>query len=163
MKLKEVTLCTIGACVLVLTGASHSLASAQTAAAGSSAALQRWNTASEISFTGTIHEVVPEHTSGAPAGVNLLMDDTQTFQYASLGTQLSSSVKNQLTPGQAVALKGIIRSIDGQSVLFVRQLTIGQQTTQIRNTHGMLSPHVETSAYQGNRPRSKNAVAGGAQ
>jgi hypothetical protein len=163
VKLKEVILCTIGASVLVLAGGSTSPASAQTAPAGSSPALQRWDSASEISFPGTINEVVTEHAPNVPAGVNLLIDGTTSFQYANLGSQLNSSLKSELTPGQAVTLKGIVRSIDGQNFLIVRQLTIGQQTTQIRNTHGMLSPRVEAGAYQGNRPRGKSATAGGGQ
>jgi hypothetical protein len=98
-----------------------------------------------------------------PAGVNLQLEGAPSFQYANLGTQLNSSVKSQLASGQALTLKGIVTSINGQKVLVVRKLTINEQTTQIRNTKGSVSPRVEVSAYQGNRPRSENAVNRGAQ
>ena len=164
MKLKKHIACVLGTCAIVLMIGSIRPASAQTAAAaGSTAALQHWNSANEISVTGTIHEVVNGSTSGLPPGVNLLLDGSQSFQYASLGSQLNSSTKSALTAGQPIKLKGIVTNINGQNLLVVRELTIGQQTTQIRNTKGMMSPRVEVSAYQGNRPRSKNASNGGAQ
>ncbi|HEY1579830.1 MAG TPA: hypothetical protein VGF82_22420 [Terracidiphilus sp.] len=163
MKFKELIACTLGACALLI-GVSIRPASAQTvAAAGSSATLQRWNPANEISVTGTIHEVVNGSTSGLPVGINLLLDGSQSFQYASIGSQLNSSVKSELTAGQPIKLTGIVTNIDGQNILVVRNLIIGLQTTQIRNIKGMLSPRVEITAYQGNRPRSKNAANGGAQ
>jgi NADH dehydrogenase FAD-containing subunit len=164
VKLKKHIACALGACAIVLMGGSIRPVSAQTAAAaGSTAALQHWNSANEISVTGTIHEVVNGSTSGLPPGVNLLLDDSQSFQYASLGSQLNSSTKSTLAAGQSIKLKGIVTNVNGQNLLVVRELTIGQQTTQIRNTKGMMSPRVEVSAYQGNRPRSKNASNGGAQ
>lgn len=163
MKLKKVVFCTIGACVLALRGGSAGLAFAQTAAAGSSAVFQRWNSANEISFTGTINDVASGNNSDALPGVNLLLDGASSFQYANLGTQLNSSIKTELAAGQAVTLKGVVSSIDGQKVMVVRELTIGQQTTQIRNTKGVLYLRAENSAYQGNRPRSKNVGNGGAQ
>jgi hypothetical protein len=55
-----------------------------------------------------------------------------------------------------------VTNINGQNFLVVRELTINQQTTEIRNNNGMLSPRVEASASQGSRPR-RNAVNGGAQ
>lgn len=164
MNLKQVIACTLGACAIMLMSGSTRPASAQTAAAaGSSAAFQRWNSANETSFTGTIHEVVTPHTSGTLPGVNLQFDGATSFQYAYLGTQLNSSVKAQLAAGQAVTLKGIISTIDGQKVFVVRELTVNQQTTHIRNAKGNATLRVEPSAYQGNRPPSKNAVNGGAQ
>jgi hypothetical protein len=164
VKLKELIACTLGACAIMLVSGSIRPASAQSAAvAGSSAVLQRWNSANEISFTGTIHEVVIGHNSDTPAGVNLMLDGSTSFQYASLGSQLNSSIKSRLAAGDAITLKGVATNIDGQKFLIVRELTIGQQTIQIRNAKGMLSPRVEASAYQGNRARGKNAVNGGAQ
>jgi hypothetical protein len=160
--LREIIASTLGGCAIMLMSGSIRPASAQTAvAAGNSAAFQRWNSANEISFNGTIHEVATAHTSGTLAGVNLQLDGGTSFQYANLGTQLNSSVKSQLAAGQAVTLKGIVSSINGQNVLVVRELTVNQQTTQIRNAKGSISPRVEVSAYQGTRPRSKNAVNGG--
>ena len=70
---------------------------------------------------------------------------------------------HELTAGQSVTLKGIVRSFNGQKILIVRELTINQQTTQVRSEHGIATPLVDASAAQGNRPRGKNAVAGGAQ
>lgn len=164
MNLKQVIACTLGACAIMLMSGSIRPASAQTAAAaGSSAAFQRWNSANETSFNGTIHEVVTGHNSDMLCGVNLQLEGAASFQYANLGTQLSSSIKSELAAGQAVALKGVVASINGQNVLVVRTLTINQQTTQIRNVKGSLLSRVEDSAYQGNRPRSKSAVNGGAQ
>lgn len=164
MKLKEVVACTLGACALLLMGGSVRPASAQAAsAAGSSAALQHWNSADEMSLTGTIHEVTTEHTSGIPAGVNLLLDGAQSFQYANLGSQLNSSIESELTAGQSVTLKGMVRSFNGQKILMVRELTIDQQTTRVRSKHGIATPLVDAGATQGNRPRGKNVIAGGAQ
>jgi hypothetical protein len=163
MKLKEVIACTIGVCAIMLMGGSIYSTRAQAAATGDSVALQRWNSADEISFTGTIDEVATNYSSGTPIGVNLLVDGAPPFQRANLGSQLNSSIKSQLAPGQTVTLKGIVRSFNGQSVLLVRSLTIGQQTTLVRSARGIVSPLVETSSTQGNRPRGKNATTGGAQ
>jgi hypothetical protein len=163
VKLKEVILCTIGASVLALTGGSASRASAQTAAGGSPAVFQHWNSANEISFTGTIQDVATGHNPDELPGVNLQLDGTTSVQYANLGTQLNSSIKSELVAGQTVTLKGVVSNINGQKVLVVRELTINQQTTKIRNAKGMLSLRVEASAYQGNRSRSNQASNGGAQ
>ena len=164
VNLKKVIASTLGACALLLIGGSIRPACAQTTAvAENSAALQHWNSASEISLTGIIHEVTTAHTFGTPAGVNLLLDGAQSFQYANLGAQLNSSLKNELAPGQSVALKGIVSNFSGQNILLVREITINQQTTQIRSKHGIATPVVDTIAAQGNRPRTRNAIAGGAQ
>jgi hypothetical protein len=164
VKLKKHIACVLGACALVLIGGSIRPVSAQTSVvAGSTAALQHWNPADETSFSGTIHEVTTEHTSGNPAGVNLLMDSSPSFQYANLGAGVNSSLKSELAAGQAVTLKGIVRSFNGHNVLMVRQITINQRTTQVRSAHGIATPLVEASALQGNRPRGRNAVSGGAQ
>jgi hypothetical protein len=164
VNLKEVIACTLGACAIMLMSGSIRPASAQTAAtAANPAAFQRWNPANEISVNGIIHEVVTGHNSDMLAGVNLQLDSASSIQYANLGTQLNSSVKSQLTAGQAVTLKGVVSNISGQNVLIVRDLTINQQTTKIRNSKGSIYLRAEDSAYQGNRPRSKNTVNGGAQ
>ena len=164
MKLKKHIACVLGACAIVLMDGSIRQVSAQAAAAaGSTATFQRWNSANEVSVTGTIHEIVNGSTSGLPAGINLLLDSSPSFQYVSLGSQLNSSTKSELAAGQAVTLKGIVTSIDGQKVFVVRELTVNQQTTHIRNAKGSVTLRVEASAYQGNRPPSKNAVNGGAQ
>lgn len=164
MKLKELIACTIGALMIALMGASLIPARAQvTTTTGSSAILPRWNSANEISFSGTIQEVVTDHAAGTPTGVNLLLDGTQSFQYANLGSQINSSLKSELTAGQPVTLKGIVRNFNGQNILLVRQITIDQRTTQVRSLHGITSPLVESSALQGNRPRGRNTVDGGAQ
>lgn len=163
MKLKQLIACTLGACALLIGGSTHPASAQTVAAAGNPATLQRWNSANEISVTGTIHEIVNGSTSGLPVGINLLLDSSQSFKYASLGSQLNSSVKSELAAGQPIKLKGVVTNISGLNILIVRELSIGQQTTQIRNSKGMLSSRVEVSAYQGNRPRSKNATSGGAQ
>lgn len=163
MRLKEITTCTIGAFVIALFSASTPPACAQTTTAGNSATFERWNPANEISVNGTIHEVITSHNSDTPAGVNLQLDSTASFQYANLGTQLNTSIKSQLAAGQAVTLKGVLASINGQNILVVRDITINQQTTHIRNDKGSIRLRVEDSAYQGNRPPSKNVVNGGAR
>jgi hypothetical protein len=113
--------------------AAQSASSLQT-----SSSLKAWNAADEIIFGAAVREVVSKNPAGAPAGVNLLMSGSQETLYVSVGPYLTDQVKRSLTTGQMVQTVGMVQTINGQNYLMARQLIIGGQTIEVRNSHGFL-------------------------
>ena len=158
VKITQVIASAICLCALAMMPGTQPQAHAAT-----TATLDHWKTADEITFAGPIHEIVSKHVSGTPAGLNLLMDGSQTTLYINLGTALDSATQKSLAVGQVIQVKGIVRSFNGTNYLLARDLTLGQQALKIRNAHGMPTKVSATAVKQGNRPRGKRTVAGGAQ
>jgi hypothetical protein len=125
--------------------------------------IHHWKTSDEITFSGAIHELMTKPVTGAPAGLNLLMDGSQGVLYANVGSHLDNETKKALVPGQMITIKGVVRSFNGTNYLLARELTLGQQTLKVRGIHGMPAKITATASTQGNRPRGKKASVGGAQ
>jgi len=104
----------------------------------SGSSLKEWKASDEITFGGTIGEVLSKNPVGAPAGLNLLMNGSQGVLYVSLGPNLSDDVKHALSAGQMIQVVGVVHSLDGQDYLLARELVIGNQKIEIRNEHGFL-------------------------
>ncbi len=98
----------------------------------------KWQAADEITFGGAIGDVLSKHPSGAPSGLNLLMTGTRSDLYVNLGPNLHSDTRQSLGSGQAIQVTGIVRSFGGHNYLLARQLVIGSQTIDIRNSNGAL-------------------------
>jgi hypothetical protein len=128
--------------------------------------LKHWDAADEITFGGTIEQVVTKNASGTPPGLNLLMSGSQSVLYVNLGPNLSSSVKQQLSTGQTLQVTGIVESFNGTNYLLARELTLGNQKIEIRNAHGFLSATPPSSSGSRSlRPQSasQSSSFGGAR
>ena len=101
--------------------------------------LKEWKASDEITFGGTISEVLAKNPVGAPAGLNLLMNGSQGVLYVSLGPNLSDGVKRELSLGQMIQVVGVVHTLEGQNYLLARELTVGGQKIDIRNEHGFLA------------------------
>ncbi len=98
----------------------------------------KWQASDEITFGGAIGDAVSGRPTGAPAGLNLLMSGTRSDLYVNLGPNLHGAIRQSLSSGQAIQVTGIVRSIGGHNYLLARQLVIGNQTIDIRNSNGAL-------------------------
>lgn len=125
--------------------------------------IHHWKASDEITFSGAIHELMTKPVTGAPVGLNLLMDGSQGVLYANVGSHLDNETKKTLAPGQVITIKGVVSSFNGTNYLLVRELTLGQKTLKVRGIHGMPAKINSTASTQGNRPRGKNVSVGGAQ
>jgi hypothetical protein len=107
-----------------------------------------WQPAEEITFGAAIQQVVEKQQLGAPGGLNLLMDGSRGVLYVNLGPYLHSDVRQSLSSGQVIQVVGIVHSFSGKNYLLARQLVIGNQTIDIRNSHGSLihTPPAATAA-----------------
>jgi hypothetical protein len=100
------------------------------------ASFQQWNAADETTFGGVIGNVVARNPAGAPSGLNLSMTGARTGLYVNLGPNLRSDLRQSLAAGQPIQVVGLVRSFNGQNYLLARQLIIGNQTIDIRNSNG---------------------------
>lgn len=115
----------------------------------------------EVTVGGAIVEVVSKHTTGTPPGLNLQITGSQGVLYASLGPNLGSDVKQELSPGQVIRVTGLVKMFQGQNYVLVRELVIDNQKIEVRNEHGFLAP-TSASAAPGSK-RSESDLNGGAR
>jgi len=136
-------------CMVILGAAARPVA-AQNEGSLRTQSLKEWNAADEITFGSAIREVISKNPVGAPGGLNLLMNGSQGTLYVSAGPFLAESVMQSLAAGQMIHAVGIVQTFNGQNYLLARQLVIGGQTIEVRNSHGFLI-HPSTG------PRSSSA------
>jgi hypothetical protein len=91
-----------------------------------------------VTVLATVRQVVSEHVAGSPAGLHILVDGPLGSFDASLGSYLSSEVREALSNGAAVQITGVVRSANGRDYLFARQLSVAGRQVAIRNTNGFL-------------------------
>lgn len=77
-------------------------------------------------------------TLGTPAGIQLVVDGPQGAFTAILGPALSDQLRQTLLPGAPVQVSGVKETINGQSCLLARKLTVAGNQVIIRNEHGFL-------------------------
>jgi hypothetical protein len=82
--------------------------------------------------------VVPNHASGIPAGLHLMLGTPQGVVDASVGQFLPQQIQQALTAGQQVQVIGRIQNIHNQNYLLARALVIDGNTITVRNDHGSL-------------------------
>ena len=91
--------------------------------------------ASDVTTTGIVQQFITAHSSG----LQVVVDGPQGSFTASLGPNLSSEVRQSLSPGAPVQLSVIIQqTINGKQHLLVRKLTVAGKETVIRNEKGFL-------------------------
>lgn len=150
MTTQKLTVATFCMVTIFCSIAARPLAAQNTSSLQTSPSLKAWNAADEITFGAAVREVVSKNPDGAPAGVNLLMSGSQETLYVSVGPYLTDQVKRSLTTGQMIQTVGMVQTFNGQNYLLARQLVIGGQTIEVRNSHGFLV-HPSTG------PRSNSA------
>lgn len=140
---------------MVLSGAvTAPSVAAQENSPHSAPSLTEWKATEEITFGAAIAEVA-KNPIGAPAGLNLLMTGSQTVLYVSLGSNLGDDIKRSLTPGQVIQVVGVVQSLNGQNYLLARQLLLGDQTIDIRNSRGFLTHPLNKATLRSPRPHSQ--------
>lgn len=109
--------------------------------------------AQDVTVVGTLQQVISTRTAGTPAGIQLVVDGPQGAFTAILGPVLSDQLRQILLPGAPVQVSGVKETINGQSYLLVRKLTISGSQVIIRNEHGFL-----VHSQQRSRASVKNSV-----
>ena len=157
-------LVTAGLVAAFLCGPMPSVAHAQNATANKPAPqMVAWTnnekTSSEITFTGTVQEVVKK-LDKSPRGMNLEVSGSTGATLVNVGPFLNADQKSALAVGQSVQMSGIVALSKGRAILLAREIKVADQTITIRNKYGFLvqpSPK-GTDTYQGHKGR-----VGGAQ
>ncbi len=119
--------------LLLICGVTPSTAQAQNSTStGQFAPLQVEPTNNEITVAGTIQQVIS--TSTPDLRVSLLTP--QGIFTTDFGPSLAKDIKPVLTTGQQLQVTGAIQTINGQTVLFARLLTVNDRLVIVRNEHG---------------------------
>ena len=85
--------------------------------------------------------------------LQLVVDGPQGAFAAILGPALNDQLRQTLSPGAAVQVSGVKETINGQSYLLARKLTVAGNQVIIRNEHGFL-----VHSQQRSRASQKNSV-----
>jgi len=93
---------------------------------------------SDVAVTAIIQEVVPNHSSGIPAGLHVMLGTPQGVLDASVGPYLTPAIQQALIAGKQVQVFGQVKTIHDQKYLLVRQLVLDGAPTVVRNDHGSL-------------------------
>jgi len=107
-----------------------------------------YDAAHEITFEGTIQEVVAKHTAGSPGGMHLMVAGPQGLVDAHVGPFMSKETKEVLQAGVPVRLVGANVTVRGRTYFLTRELTVDGNTVTVRNSRGFLvmahsdRPHV---------------------
>jgi DNA/RNA endonuclease YhcR with UshA esterase domain len=101
-----------------------------------------WDTSkpksSDVAVTAIIQQVVPNHASGIPAGLHVMLGTPQGVLDASVGPYLEPDIQQTLIAGKQVQVFGQVKTIHEQSYLLVRQLVVDGKVIAVRNDHGSL-------------------------
>lgn len=116
----------------------------------------------ETTLAGTIEQVFTNHEAGSPAGVHLLVADTEGEIDAHVGSFLSKQTKEALRVGAPVQIIGATTQLHDKQYFLVRQLTVGGQTVVIRNERGFLV-HARDSEIATTRKINASDTKGGQQ
>lgn len=106
-----------------------------TAATGSS--LGRWNLSDETTVGGVIRELLAKKPDGAPAGLSFVMTGSQHALTVSVGANLDPKIRDLLKVGETVRVTGVVRSFAGQDCLLAREIVVGGQKIEVRNSNGL--------------------------
>ena len=110
-----------------------------------------YDAAHEITFEGTIQEVVVKHTPGSPAGMHLMVAGPRGLVDAHLGPFMTKQTKEALQAGVPIRIVGASTEIHGKTIFMARQLTVDGNTVTVRSPRGFLvraqsdRPHVSRS------------------
>jgi hypothetical protein len=129
--------------VILLCGALTTDAAAQNSVRSEpSSGFIGWDTSepksSDVAITAIIQEVVPNHASGIPAGIHVMLGTPQGVLDASVGPYLLPDIQQALVSGKQVQVFGQVKTIHDQKYLLVRQLVLDGKPIIVRNDHGSL-------------------------
>ncbi len=113
-----------------------------------------WKTTDEITFGAAIGEVVSKNPTGAPAGLNLLMNGSQKVLYVNLGPNLGDNLKRSIVSGKVIQVVGVVQTFNGQDYLLARQLVTDDQKIEIRSQRGFLTHATTGTASRSSRLQS---------
>ena len=119
-------------CLALLSLPAFSLAQARQPVAQPASVFE--TPARDITMTGTVQQFITAHSSG----LQVVVDGPQGSFTASLGPNLSSEVRQSLSPGVPVQVSVIQQTINGKEPLLARKLTVAGKETVIRNEKGFL-------------------------
>jgi hypothetical protein len=94
--------------------------------------------AQDVTMAGTLQQIISTRGPGVPAGIQLVADGPQGAFTAILGSVPSGQLRQALVPGAPVQVSGVKETVNGQSYLLGRKLTIAGNQIIIRNEHGFL-------------------------
>jgi hypothetical protein len=92
----------------------------------------------DVAVTAIIQEVVSNHASGTPAGLNVMLGTPQGAIDANVGPYLTPDIRQALVAGKQIQVIGQVTTINDQRYLLVRQLVLNGKTIVVRNDHGSL-------------------------
>jgi hypothetical protein len=112
----------------------------------------------DVTLTGTVQQVIEKATPGLPRGVQVVTEGSQGRFTAILGPRLSDAIRPSLVAGAPITASGISETIDANSYLIVRKLTVSRNPFTIRNEHGFT-----VHAQERSRASVVNAIFRGAK
>lgn len=123
-----------------------------------------YNVAHEITFEGTVQQVVTKHVLGSPAGMHLVVTGSAGTVDAHLGMLLSKSTREALHTGLPVQIVGAMQTINGKPYLLARQLMYGGKTVTVRSKTGFLvGPMLSNRKMSPKAQKAAIAIRGGVQ
>jgi hypothetical protein len=122
-----------------------------------------YDAAHEITVTGTIQKVVTKHVKGSPAGMHLLVAGPQGLVDSHVGSFLSKETRATLRVGMPIQLVGAMTLVRGKNYLFVRELTVGDNTVTVRGKQGLLLLGHSNHPVPSGEKRGLIVVNGGGQ
>jgi hypothetical protein len=124
-----------------------------------------WNVSqpksSDVAVTAIIQEIVPNRSSGIPAGLHLMLGTPQGVLDASVGPYLTPSIQQELSVGEQIQVIGQVKTVHDQKYLLVRHLVLDGKDVVIRNDNGSLVR--ERSHERARTQSSSNNQNGGIQ
>ncbi len=97
----------------------------------------QYDTANEVSFTGSVAGTLSKPLAGMLMGAHLLVTTSSGVIDASLGNfRFTRDGAPAITAGQQVTVRGVMKTIQNRPVLLTRTVQVGNETLVIRNEHG---------------------------
>jgi hypothetical protein len=130
-----------------------------------------YDAAHEITFEGTIQEVVAKHAPGTPGGMHLMVAGPRGLVDAHIGPFMTKQTKEALQSGVPIRIVGASTAVRGKTIFLARQLTVDGNTVTVRNPRGFLvrahsnRPHVGRSKARTkiDTTRANTGLIGGAR
>ena len=121
-----------------------------------------YDKAHEITFNGTIAQVVSHPAKGSLIGMHMMVASGGTTRDVHLGSYLPKETQNALRSSQPVQIVGMNVTLHGKPIVLARQVITGGRLITVRNEHGF-------PVRQGAKPSShrihdyRTAAKGGLQ
>lgn len=118
----------------------------------------KYDISQEVKLNGTITTVVTKLSAGMLSGSHLILETASGSIDAQLGRlRLAGRDAISVAPGEHVQVTGVIKIIQGKTVLLTRLIEVKGRVYELRNEHGIYRGHPERA------PLSEGAAANGSQ